>query len=442
MTRPVSHPKVLLINEKLRLRLGVIISNHSLFTCYSLSFVLISSTFGLGLTPHVQAQTANLSRLVVVGDSLSAGVQNLSLLDTQQPNGYAALIAKQAGVPLVLPLVKYPGAPNVLKLNGFDPLPVSQAVPGTLPAVPRVNPGAQPADLAEPGVTVAGALVPPASLPAPVGGWASIVLGSAAFPTTPLSQIQEAVALKPTTVIVWLGNNDALVPALIGEISRLTPVSEAQSGSTNPLSNFTDSFNLVIGALAQTNADLVVGNIPDVTEVPVFTSLQKIAELTGLPASFLATVLGTGTGDYLRSSALPVALDILIGKTRGPLPAICPAPYAGFPAPTVPCVLTASDAATVRSQVAAYNNVIAAAVANLNSARPHSAAIVDIHSLFDRIYANGYQLPGLDLNAGLLGGLFSLDGIHPTNTGYAILANLFIAAMNSGLSTNIPAVDV
>jgi hypothetical protein len=39
---------------------------------------------------------ANLSRLVVVGDSLSAGVQNFSLLDSQQKHGYASVIAGQA----------------------------------------------------------------------------------------------------------------------------------------------------------------------------------------------------------------------------------------------------------------------------------------------------------------------------------------------------------
>ena len=40
---------------------------------------------------------ADLSRLVVVGDSLSAGFQNGSLLDRQQGHGFASLIAGQAG---------------------------------------------------------------------------------------------------------------------------------------------------------------------------------------------------------------------------------------------------------------------------------------------------------------------------------------------------------
>jgi len=48
-----------------------------------------------------QASPANLSRLVIVGDSLSAGVQNFSLLDSQQIHGYARVLADQAGVPLL-----------------------------------------------------------------------------------------------------------------------------------------------------------------------------------------------------------------------------------------------------------------------------------------------------------------------------------------------------
>jgi hypothetical protein len=364
-------------------------------------------------------------------------VQNISLLETQQPNGYASLLAAQAGVPLVLPLIKSPGLPNVLELKGFNPLPVIQAAPGTIPSQPRVNPNIQPTDLAEPGTTVAGALAPPALLPPPVGPWAQAVLESPAFPNTPIGQVQEAIALNPTTVVLWLGNNDALVPALVGAISGLTPVSAADTTNPSPLANFTGAFDTVIGALAQTHATLIVANIPDVTEVAFFTPITRISQATGLPAGWIAAALGTGTGDYLRFNALPVAFDILIGKTKGPLPAVCPLPYPGFPAPNAPCVLTAADAATVRAHVNGYNAAIAAAVASVPN-----AVLVDTHSLINQISLNGYNVPGRNLNTGYLGGLFTLDGIHPTNTAYAIIANQFITTMNANLHTNIPPVNV
>ncbi len=59
----------------------------------------------------------DLTRLVAVGDSLTAGFQNGSLLETQQPNGYASVIARQAREELTLPLIAAPGIPNVLVLE-------------------------------------------------------------------------------------------------------------------------------------------------------------------------------------------------------------------------------------------------------------------------------------------------------------------------------------
>ena len=66
----------------------------------------------------------DLSRLVVVGDSLSAGYQNGSLLGRQQVKGYASLVAQQAHATLPLPLIADPGIPNVLTLVDPGPPPV------------------------------------------------------------------------------------------------------------------------------------------------------------------------------------------------------------------------------------------------------------------------------------------------------------------------------
>jgi hypothetical protein len=48
----------------------------------------------------------------------------------------------------------------------------------------------------------------------------------------------------------------------------------------------------------------------------------------------------------------------------------------------------------------------------------------------------------LTLTTDFLGGLFSLDGLHPTNTGYAIMANQFIQTMNTALKTTVPLANV
>ena len=39
------------------------------------------------------------------------------------------------------------------------------------------------------------------------------------------------------------------------------------------------------------------------------------------------------------------------------------------------------------------------------------------------------------------GGGFSLDGVHPTARGYAVIANDIIEVINNGFGANIPPVD-
>ena len=112
--------------------------------------VFTMAVLSLGLTPDAQAKAsrADLSRLVVVGDSLSAGFQNGSLLAEQQVHGYASLVAQQAGVVLPLPEIAYPGIPNVLTL--VDPGPPPLIVEAAGASTGRVNPLVQPFDLAVP----------------------------------------------------------------------------------------------------------------------------------------------------------------------------------------------------------------------------------------------------------------------------------------------------
>jgi hypothetical protein len=70
------------------------------------------------------------------------------------------------------------------------------------------------------------------------------------------------------------------------------------------------------------------------------------------------------------------------------------------------------------------------------------AILVDIRALFDQITASGYSVDGRNLDTSYLGGLFSLDGIHPTNTAYGVIAQYFINAMNTDLHTHIPGVPL
>lgn len=102
---------------------------------------------------------ADLTRLVVGGDSISAGYQNSSLMAAQQVNGFASLIARQAGVELTLPLISYPGFPAALQLVALDPRPIVEPIT-TNPAEfgTRINWQEQAYNLSVPGARVGDAL--------------------------------------------------------------------------------------------------------------------------------------------------------------------------------------------------------------------------------------------------------------------------------------------
>src|SRR5262249_27232340 len=142
------------------------------------------------------------------------------------------------------------------------------------------------------------------------------------------------------------GNNDALFPALFGDLSALTPAQD-----------FAVTLNQIMSSLASTRAKIVVANIPDVTAVPYLTPIETFAKNHHVSVSFAIAKLGVQRGDYLRPSALPLATDIVTGKSPGPLQDICAPPIPGFP--PVPCVLKNVDAVQIRATVLAYDLVIA-----------------------------------------------------------------------------------
>jgi hypothetical protein len=99
-------------------------------------------------------------------------------------------------------------------------------------------------------------------------------------------------------------------------------------------------------------------------------------------------------------------------------------------------VLDAGEAMTVSMAIDVYNAVIEM------EAHRHGAVLVDVNALLDRLDAQGVVVDGVHLNTAFLGGLFSLDGFHPTNTSHAIVANTFIRAVNERGDSHIPLVDV
>ena len=66
-----------------------------------------------------------------------------------------------------------------------------------------------------------------------------------------------------------------------------------------------------------------------------------------------------------------------------------------------------------------------------------------MHAVYATIYAGGGYPVSLHCCSTIYGGgLASLDGLHPSNTGYAIIANTFIQTLDTAFGLTIPAVNI
>ena len=355
--------------------------------------------------------------VVVLGDSLSAGFQNGSLLDTQQPNGFASLIAQEAKFPLQLPLIAPPGAPAVLQLLSTGFPPGIQQESGITTG--RDNITIQPYDLAVPGHTLHDLinLAPTLKPSNDEDIITDLVLGAPLGNT--LSQLGEAVVLKPTTIFLWAGNEDALMADDAGSPSGMTS-----------LASFTADYTELITVLkTYTGAHLVVATIPDVTAIPYMTKgsliLSEASTYTHLPAAVLSVLLGIGPNDLVNAQGLTdleaEAASLAKGGSLTPLPG--------------KDVLTAAEIVTVQNNIAAYNQVITRLVGAAGG------TVVDLNAYFATLQS-GITINGYTATPAFLGGLFGLDGIHPTNTAYALIANQYITATNTAFGLATPLVDV
>src|SRR5262249_16164025 len=131
--------------------------------------------------------------------------------------------------------------------------------------------------------------------------------------------------------------------------------------------------------------------------------------------------LGIGAGDFVLPDAVPLIGPILAGQAQGPLPANL--------------ILDASEVALIQDAVAGVNRV------HGKDAKDHGARGGGGAHAPEKSQQGGLVVGHYRLTTEFLGGLFSLDGIHPTNTGYAILANEFIETLNIRFNTRIAKVD-
>lgn len=104
-------------------------------------------------------------------------------------------------------------------------------------------------------------------------------------------------------------------------------------------------------------------------------------------------------------------------------------------------VLLPSEILEIRTRTAAFNQIIATAVANSNN----RLALADVNTEFNTFVANrGAVADGYLLTPSISPpyAAFSEDGVHPNGRGYAYLANIFINAINAKFGATIPKAKV
>jgi hypothetical protein len=399
------------------------------------------------------AGSADFSRYVALGNSLTAGYSNGALYTSGQSYSYANLIAGQmklaGGGAFVLPVVTNEDGllAGKMKLGiGTNCLGVASLGPVSDGGVPTGFPGA----LAPVGYTVNNFGVPGAKsyhLVAPgYGDPAGVILGTAnpyfvRFASSPTTTVlADAMAANATFFSLWIGNNDVLGYSTSGGLGDVI----------TPEAYFTPALTAIVNNMTANGAKGIVANIPDVTSIPFFTTipynglvLKEAAQVEALNAAYgpLGITFALGQNAFIiadpsspfglrqiKSSEL-VLLTLPQDSIR------CGGWGSSKPIPGQ-YTLVESEINAVQTATAGFN-------ATLKSlADSKGLAFADVNALMKKV-KTGLVYDGIKFSVTYVtGGTFSLDGVHLTARGNAVVANYFIDAINSKYNAAIPHVNI
>lgn len=385
--------------------------------------------------------TANFTRYIALGNSLTAGTSDGGLSLEMQKNSYPEMIAAQMKTvgggsfsSPFFPAAQFNGS-GFIKLtavtNGVPTL-VSEtsnlAVRGQLEGRTLYTKfDAEVNNFGIPGIKLAHAFLAGYGR---LNGYFERLLPDAAVNTS--TYLAYATAKPWTFFSLWLGNNDILGYAIAG----------ATADAPTPKTTFSDTYNAVVTKLVSTGAKGVVATIPDVTTTAYFrtVTLKTIlaaVNATSTGASVKEIFIQPGSGPVRAATTedlftLPLGQANLIGRSSSGIP------YGFHPGNPVESryVLDKAEVAEVADYIQSYNVTIKTIAAANN------LALMDAHALLNG-FVVGKTVGGRFVSAAYLqGNLFSLDGVHLTALGYAIAANGFIEAINTKYGSGIPQVDV
>ena len=442
-----------------------------------------------GLMPT--AGTANFSKFVSLGNSLTAGYSDNALFIDGQKVSYTNILAKQfatvGGGEFKIPFMadniggfKINGVPQAgprLYFNGTAPVPVSGT--SSTEIMTSIAAGGPYNNCGVPGAKSFHLLSPS------YGSLAGISVRTANpyyvrfAPNATTSVLAYAVSQTPTFFSLWIGNNDVLGYATSGGDGSdpITPSAGAAGVG------FDATYDALVNTLTSTGAKGVVANIPYVNTVPFFTTVGNnpvplvAAQVTALNSAYagyngglvVAKNLGLITEaerlqrtiNFVVGNNAPVIIDEYLTDITAVNPALIKlrqttsADYIVLSSNGISVqahlgagngtqfplqdrwVLSKNEVAEVKTATDAYN----AKIKSVATAK--GLAFVDTNALMTKIAnggvaANGFTVTGVFVT----GGGFSTDGVHPSPRGYALIANKFIEAINTTYGSNLKGVSL
>lgn len=416
-----------------------------------------------------------LSKVVAVGNSLTAGVQSSGLVDEFQMNSYPYLIANQIGKAgeFQQPLISPPGVGEIDSITGVVYGPVKfdngqivkgDPVPGGIEGIPALLSNASLLraydNLGLPGADLNDILT------AIGGGIFDAILRNPYFGNTTV--LEQAKSLNPTLILLWVGNNDVLGAALAGgDPSQITSKSDFRSRYNSIIAE--------LSAIRDGNVVLVMADIPDVSDVPyvnlldnlIYRPIPALGINTPVPVvfdnDFQPILFDTTTSLYLPL----ITVEPLSEVFHVLLPFIAEYREIGLGVPDsatlvdfglsadlvstlvkrlveedlkmsgqpIPGSLTLTNTENMRIEMAVtdFNQVI------FELAQQNKILLVSANTLLKLLNTTGIDgFSGKFVYFDQANTAFSLDGVHPNNGGYALIANEFIKVMNQYLNISIP----
>jgi len=380
---------------------------------------------------------ADFSRLVTLGDSFGVGVSNVGANITHQRFSWPAVLARQVGLNtdcatdgprcFEQAYISEPGILPELQLVSLSPLTI-QLKPGL--GAP-LNSGLQRPynNLSVDGAEIADALQ--------VDGDGNEQFSAPIVLRGLGSMTDQALRLNPTFIAMWIGGDDAFNGVQGGNPALMTSVAD-----------FTRDYNAVLDKLVKgaPDAGFVVGNLPtDIRGIPFVSVIPSVLidPGTGKPVrdpsgNFIPLIADLGGGNFGQlppgSLVLLTSLQLIqsgFGIPAALKPLLPPLPNIGKPLPDE-AVLTPTEIAAINQRLVDYNSAINAAASS------RDIPVVDINAFLNQVKAGIHAGP-FNLNpAYITGGIFSLDGYHLTDVGYAMFANQYIKTINAAYGTRIP----